>query len=148
MQEGVVCRAFIVLEDEPTDSMKEAGNAAHIRVVSVAAFERDFFDFRAYHELRSKIPFGSAVDAKTGENDARAFISVDYEDVERSDRLNKQEIVARLLRGEQVVLTGDFGTGKSRCVKEVYLDLANQIRDAGHSLSQLTCETTGVAPMH
>ena len=66
--QGLICRAFIVLEEEPTNSMVEAGKVSHIAVMSANSFERSFFDFESYNALRIKLPFGSAVDSKTGEN--------------------------------------------------------------------------------
>ena len=64
--QGLICRGFVVLESEPTDSMVEAGRNSHITVCSAIEFERAFFDFKNYDALRSALPFGSAVDSKTG----------------------------------------------------------------------------------
>jgi hypothetical protein len=127
--EGIICRGFVVLKDEPTNSMAESGQSAHISVVSEAAFERAFYDYRSYDVLRAKLPFGSAVDSKTGENDPRTFVPVCYS--HSRGQLSIEDIVTRLLRGNRVVLTGDFGTGKSRCVREVYNSLSGRILDAG-----------------
>jgi hypothetical protein len=129
--EGMICRGFIVLNEELTPSMVEAGRNAHISVISSLQFERDFFDFSAYDKLRLNLPFGSAVDAKTGENDTRDFIPVQYVQPEDDTPVTIDELAARLLRGTRIALTGDFGTGKSRCVREVYASLSQEIREAG-----------------
>lgn len=129
--EGVICRAFVVLEEEPTLSMREAGKAMHILVCSSLEFEQSFFNFSAYHALRSALPFGSAVDSKTGENDNRLFIPVRYEEAVGSNSHSIDDLVSKLLRGARIALTGDFGTGKSRCVREVYHSLSSKIREAG-----------------
>ncbi|WP_342065794.1 hypothetical protein [Achromobacter kerstersii] len=129
--EGVICRAFVVLEEEPTSSMVEAGKAVHIAVVSTASFERDFFDFESYNRLRTGLPFGSAIDSKTGENDPRGFIPVKYVESSRQELVSIDAVVSRLLRGSKIALTGDYGTGKSRCVREVYSKLCLKIREAG-----------------
>ena len=42
--QGIICRAYVVLEEEPTLSMTEAGKAAHITVCSSEDFERSFFE--------------------------------------------------------------------------------------------------------
>lgn len=126
--EGLICRGFVVLEAEPTDSMVEAGRSSHIRVCSASEFERDFFDFPNYDTLRSKLPFGSAVDSVTGSNDSRKFIPVNYIDLEKDKKLKIEAISKMLQRGENIVLTGDYGAGKSRCVKEVYNLLKNEFR--------------------
>lgn len=129
--QGIICRCYIVLSEEPTNSMTEAGVLNHIPVISISQFEREFFDFRAYHNLRLDLPFGSAVDSKTGSNDSRAFINVKYAEKHRDNRLDIQEISNKLRRGGRIVLVGDFGTGKSRCIKEVYAKLSTQTKESG-----------------
>ena len=129
--QGYTCRGYIVLNDEPTVSMVEAGRSAHITVCSSTQFERTFFDFGAYSSLRSKLPFGSAVDSKTGENDPRAFIPVRYIADGGDASLTISDLSTRLLRGEKIALTGDFGSGKSRCVREIFDVLSQKTREAG-----------------
>jgi hypothetical protein len=126
--EGYICRGFVVLESEPTDSMVEAGKKSHITVCSTESFERAFFDFKNYDALRSTLPFGSAVDSKTGVNDTRAFIPVKYVDKDKDKSFNINGIATLLKRGAHVILTGDYGTGKSRCVREIYNELRSDIR--------------------
>lgn len=118
--EGLVCRGFVVLDAEPTDSMVEAGRSSHITVCSALEFERTFFDFPTYNSLRSKLPFGSAIDSKTGVNDSRMFIPVEYIEKEKHKKFNVEAIAKLLQRGSKVVLSGDYGTGKSRCVNELF----------------------------
>lgn len=126
--EGLICRGFIVLEDDPTDSMVEAGKTSHITVCSTRQFERAFFDFQGYDALRTKIAFGSAIDSKTGSNDTRAFIPVEYVDLEKDKKFRLEEIAKLLQRGTHIVLSGDYGTGKSRCVRELYNILRSDTR--------------------
>jgi len=128
---GLICRAFVVLELEPTNSMVEAGQKSHITVCSAADFERAFFDFKNYDTLRSALPFGSAVDSKTGANDVRAFIQVNYIDAERNKSFSIDGIAALLQRGVHVVLSGDYGAGKSRCARELYAKLRTDVRESG-----------------
>lgn len=129
--QGVICRGYVVLDEEPTLSMTEAGKVSHIMVCSSQQFEQSFFDFPAYNALRIDFPFGSAVDSKTGENDPRNFIPIRYEDVDGNGSHSVSDLVAKLLRSAKIALTGDFGTGKSRCVREVYGQLSSKIREAG-----------------
>lgn len=118
--QGLICRAFVVLEAEPTDSMVEAGRSNHITVCSSTEFERAYFDFANYDALRSQLPFGSAINSKTGQNDSRTFIPVNYIDREKDKKYSIHEISHVLQKGGHVVLSGDYGTGKSRCVREIY----------------------------
>lgn len=128
---GIICRCYIVLSEEPTNSMTELGEKSHIKVCSISDFEKNFFDFPAYCSLRNNLPFGSAVDSKTGGNDQREFISVRYEESEGSNKFTIENIVTKLLRGGKVALVGDFGAGKSRCVKEVHTHLCSRFLEAG-----------------
>ena len=129
--QGLICRAFVILEEEPTSSMREAGAKSHISVISSSEFEITFFDFNSYNKLRTPLPFGSAVDSKTGENDSTAFVPVRYVDDSGSESFSVPDLVKKLIQGTRVALTGDFGTGKSRCVREVYGELSSRIREVG-----------------
>lgn len=129
--EGLICRGFVVLDDSPTLSMIEAGKSVHITVISAKEFERAFFDFQAYKTLRLTLPFGSAVDSKTGKNDTRKFIPVRYVESDKGRTYSVPDLSAKLIHGTRVVLTGDFGTGKSRCVHEVFSTLSEKVREAG-----------------
>ncbi|EXI68638.1 MAG: hypothetical protein AW08_00950 [Candidatus Accumulibacter adjunctus] len=129
--QGLICRGFVVLEAQPTPSMKEAGRASHITVCAAEDFAAGYFDFRSYDQLRRHLPFGSAVDSRTGANDSRPFIAVNYIDVVREKHFSFHQIARQLQRAKRVVLTGDYGTGKSRCVREVYQFLCEHIRDSG-----------------
>lgn len=126
--QGLICRAFVVLESEPTDSMAEAGRNSHVSVCSVREFERAFFDFPSYNTLRVSLPFGSAIDSKTGENDPRGFVQVKYIDQAKRKSYDIRDIAGMLQRGQRVVLSGDYGTGKSRGVREVYSILSADVR--------------------
>lgn len=118
--EGLVCRGYVVLDADPTDSMVEAGRSSHITVCSAREFERAFFDFPSYDTLRSNLPFGSAIDSKTGSNDSRNFIPVNYINLDKDKSFKIEAIGNMLQRGANIVLSGDCGTGKSRCVRELY----------------------------
>lgn len=128
--QGIVCKCFVIIEDTPTDSMREAGFSNHIKVCSVNEFEKEFYDFEHYNSYRKKYPFGSAVDSQTGENDSRKYIEVNYEDLDTHRKYTYGKIAKALLEGQHVILTGDYGTGKSRCVKEIYTYLSNNIQNA------------------
>lgn len=131
ISDAIFCRAYIILDEDPTNSMREAGEKAHIRVLSLREFEREFFDFAAYKELRISQPFGSAVDSRTGENDKREFVPVRYSAPGGKPDLSITDIAEKLMRGATVVLTGDYGTGKSRCVREVFSELSESVTRSG-----------------
>lgn len=131
LMRGVSCKAFIVLAGEPTSTMVELGTAAHVSVLSVKKFEGEFFDYDSYVMLRGEQPFGSAVDSETGLNDKRRYIQVSLTENETHKALGVQGVCDALKRGEKLVAIGDYGTGKSRLVREVFESLSAEARDAG-----------------
>ena len=122
--QGVFARGYCVIEGEPTTAMKEAGQPHYINVVSVAEFERLFFDFDSYQLARNLVPFGSAIDPFTGERDNTAYVPVVYSLDGSSREFRVKDIAQALQEGRRIVLLGEYGSGKSRCVKETFAELA------------------------
>ena len=121
---GVFASTFCVIEGEPTTGMKDAGQAHNVNVLSFDSFQRLFFDFDAYRLARVLSPFGSAVDPLTGQRDDTAYTRVKYS-LEKSGRDYSIDDLANLLaEGRRIVLVGEYGSGKSRCIKELFVRLA------------------------
>lgn len=127
---GVFCRGFIVLGEEPTASMVEAGERSKINVCSFETFANDYFNFSSYKRLRDDLPFGSAVDSKTGQNDNRPYIGVQYKGGGEAGRYSLEEVAELLRKGKKIVLTGDYGAGKSRGIKELFSILATGAKNS------------------
>lgn len=124
--EGIVLRSYIILRDEPTPGMVEVGRNNKIKVMSFSQFLSEVFDFSSYNFIRSAKAFGSAFNPETGRPDEMSYVSVSY----KSDggvKMSVMDISSRLLKGKNVVLLGDYGTGKSRCVKELYEGLSKKV---------------------
>jgi hypothetical protein len=128
---GVSCKAFVVMDGDPTPAMVEQGTASHVTVLSVKKFENDFFDYEAYVRLRKAQPFGSAVDSETGENDRRKYVGVAFSEKPSGKKVDVRGLCDALIRGGKVVVTGDYGTGKSRLVREVFQELEARSRAVG-----------------
>jgi hypothetical protein len=122
--EHIFARCYCVVNSESvTASMVEAGAAQKINVQSFRQFRQMFFSFDRYEQARKLRPFGSAVDPVTGQSDELPYVSVKYS-ISGSDRtLTVGDISDLLLDGKHVVLIGDYGSGKSRCVREVFHSL-------------------------
>ena len=131
LTQGVSCKAFVVMTDEPTPSMVEAGAASHVTVLSAKNFANEFFNYDAYVTLRKQHPFGSAVDSETGKNDERSYIDVSLSEQNTHKALDVQGVCDSLARGEKIVVVGDYGTGKSRLVREVFDKLSVKSREVG-----------------
>jgi NACHT domain len=116
----VVSDCYLVMFRPPTQSMIDAGKELHIRVRSYRRFERSFFDYASYAVERHKLQFGSAVHPLTGEPDNSEYVPVAY----RFDKKGTDDGISRLLdlirRGKKIVLLGEYGSGKSRCLRELF----------------------------
>ncbi|MCP1479406.1 hypothetical protein J2Y88_001717 [Pseudomonas chlororaphis] len=120
LSKGVLAKSYIVLKDEPTQGMVDIGKSSKVNVLSIKSFANLAFNYATYISLRNVNSFGSAIDPRTGEPDHHEYIPVTYVDDTQRKVLNVQEISERLTKGEDIVLLGDYGTGKSRCVREAF----------------------------
>lgn len=124
-------RCYCVVDaDSITTGMLEAGKSQNIQVMSFNEFSNIFFNFDNYRTSREVAAFSSAVNPVTGEKDQQSYVPVTYL-VDGSSRETKIGDIAGLVRdGHKVVLLGEYGTGKSRCFKEVFKLLSESARNS------------------
>jgi hypothetical protein len=120
MTSEIQTRCWCVIEGAPTPAMREAAEPHHIRVVSADAFAQVFFDFNDYRSARSVAPFGSAVDPLTGRKDDTSYIPVKYTLQSNNSEVDADQIAAWLRQDKRIILLGEYGSGKSRCIQEVF----------------------------
>lgn len=120
ISEGVLAKAYIVLSREPTPGMSDLAKSMKIAITSVGNFIRQAFDYQSYTALRRDVAFGSAINPTTGEPDKNDYIPVIYTDESERKKFKIKDICTKLERGDKIVLLGDYGTGKSRCTKEIF----------------------------
>lgn len=120
-----ILKPFIVCDFTPTPGMRDAGREKRISVLSFNEFQRLYFDFPSYKTLRDKQQFGSAIDPISGEKDNSEYIPVKYILKDKNTELSVQEIANLIKAGNKIILTGDYGTGKSRCFAELFKILAD-----------------------
>jgi hypothetical protein len=104
--------------------MLEGGEAAHIIVCSIHSFAALFIEYERYRSARLLSPFGSAVDPQTGERDEITYVPVQYIDRSSRREYTSTQIAERLTEGKHVVLLGEYGSSKSRCISEVFTSLS------------------------
>jgi hypothetical protein len=129
--QNIYARCYCVVGSSITQGMLDAGKASNITVLSISGFQRQFFDFDSYKVARERRQFGSAVNPLTGEKDEKLYTSVTYKDERSAADLSIAEIVATLNDGKNVVMTGEYGSGKSRCVKEMFEVFASNAKEGG-----------------
>lgn len=104
--------------------MQEGAKAANIEIMSFETFYRNWYDATAYTSARVLRPFGSAF--REGENapDGRPYVPVVFDDND-GHRYSIEDLAGRIRNGTRVVLTGDFGTGKSRAAQQLFMALSD-----------------------
>ena len=120
LSKGIYVKCYFITETQPTDSIITTAKANHIIALSVDQFEKLFIDYDSYQHIRKSKPFGSAVDPLSGEKDTLPYIPVDYTEVDGSKKFNLDQLTDTLLHGRRIILLGNYGTGKSRCIQETY----------------------------
>ena len=121
---GIISVSYCVVNGIPTQAMKEAGVNQHITVLSFEDFRRLFFDYGLYSSARTTAAFGSSVHPLTGEPDDTEYVPVNYLIENSKKEVTSGEIASYLTSGRHVILLGEYGTGKSRCVREVFKTLS------------------------
>ena len=125
LSQNIYSECYIVLETTPTDSMRAAGKEQCIQVESVGEYFNEYFEYRNYVYARKQKSFGSLINIETGEPENNAYIGVTYYDKKSGKDYRIEEIIALLKKGKRIVLKGDFGLGKSRCIKKVFDELSS-----------------------
>ena len=124
MAQGIFPQLVNVLSKDPTQGMKDIGKENHTSVVSIESLKKIFFNYGRYQTARSVTAFGSAVNPTTGERDTTQFVPVKYYDETNQREVGIEQISNLLLSGKNVVLAGEFGSGKSRCIEQLFLHIA------------------------
>lgn len=120
MAEGVYCNCFIVMEKTPTDAMRGAGEGSKIKVMSAEEFQNEFFNYSNYVNIRKQKLFGSLINVETGEPESNTYIDVCYRNKRTGEELSISDVQNLLLSKKKIILKGDFGLGKSRCIKQLF----------------------------
>lgn len=120
MQNGIFAKCYFVMKDIPTDSMRAAGEGQRVFIRSAEEFQNEYFEYKSYVYIRKQKQFGSLINIETGEPENNTYINVLYLNKRTGQELGINDIVDLLKKGKKVILKGDFGLGKSRCVKQIF----------------------------
>lgn len=118
--EGAFVKCILILEREPTDLMKGTAFDSKIELLTFDEFERKFLDYKNYIFTRKQKNIGSAIDPWTGELDNNPYVPVKYVETKTDKEFKISDIKSLLDKGAKVILTGSFGSGKSRCLSELF----------------------------
>ncbi len=84
---------------------------------------------------RSRLQFGSSVHPFTGAPDDTAYVPVKYDFKADVVEYDIEDIARALSSGKLIILTGEYGSGKSRCLREVFLQLSGASEYASYFLA-------------
>lgn len=120
LADGIHTKCYFVTPTDPPPSIVQTASAQRITALSVAQLEKLFFDYERYHYVRSSKPFGSAVDLLSGEKDKQPYVPVTYSASKRNKAYIIRDLANALCNGKKIILLGNYGTGKSRCIQELF----------------------------
>lgn len=120
MQKEIFAKCYFVMKDIPTDSMRAAGEGQRVFIRSAEEFQNEYFEYKSYVYIRKQKQFGSLINIETGEPENNTYINVLYLNKRTGQEHGINDIVDLLKKGKKVILKGDFGLGKSRCVKQIF----------------------------
>lgn len=117
-------RGFFVTADEPLaqqrDAVKRFGGPL-VTAISLAALRRQLFDAESYMAARDDYPFGSARDPLSDNYRVTTpYVALDLVEVGSNRSWSVEDVVAAIQGGERIILTGEFGVGKSMTLREVF----------------------------
>ncbi len=121
---SIYAECHFVCETSPPPSLIESGAGHNVQVLSAAGFTSLFFDYATYARVRKGRRFGSAVDL-SGNIDARSYVPVHYADIKSGRELTIADLADALRNGRRIVLIGNYGTGKSRCIRELFTHMSD-----------------------
>ncbi len=113
-------RCLIILQEPPTQGMIDGALENNIDVMTHNQFAAQFLEYERYRLARVAYPFGSAIDPESGKIDTNKYVPVPYIEKRTGRTYSHKDIGDRLLSGKHFVVLGEYGSGKSRCVSQVF----------------------------
>jgi hypothetical protein len=124
LAKNIYAKCYLITQNEPTDAMIMAGNDNFVEVLSYMSFSKIFLDYESYKYNRSQKSFGSSVNPFSGAPDNYAYTPVFYQDIKSKKDIQLKDIRRNLLKGKNIILLGNYGTGKSRCIRELFFSFS------------------------
>ncbi len=124
--QNIYSKCYCIIDGNVTTSMIQSGNGVNIDVLTINQFENEYFNFSKYHTIRKEKIFGSCVDALTGKNEFTKYINVKYnvryhgQTKQLGTTIDIDRIIDLLWANNKIVILGEFGCGKSRCIKQLF----------------------------
>lgn len=125
---------WLITENQLDAQHIEHARKQNVQTLTLAQFQRRFFDGAKYLSLRRKAPFGSARDPLTDSTSLpdntyvplpmRVGFDTSTTKPMTGREITLDQICTRILAGDIVVLKAPFGSGKSLTTREIFKKLA------------------------
>jgi NACHT domain-containing protein len=119
-------RCWFITKDEPTADQRTVikARAASVIPLAFAQFQSKLIDVSSYLALRDNYAFGSVRDPATGSSKAEVeYVSLDLIQSDTQALWGIDEVSSSLLSGKRFIILGDYGSGKSMTLREIYRSL-------------------------
>ena len=104
---------FICENLSPISSLRTSCQGLNINIASIEEFSTELYDYEMYKNRRIEKNFGSDPN-----KDTVKYVHVKYEGENQFYSIS--DFCRSLTTGRNIILLGDFGTGKSRCIRELF----------------------------
>jgi len=133
---GKGVRGWFVTLEEPTAEQRAVLNRPQLKdyknfisLISFSQFQAKIIDVRNYFSLRDSHFFGSVREPGSDEfKPTVEYIDMDYVDSETQLIHSLGDFSNKLLDSEKIVILGDYGSGKSMTIREVYYKIQKMYR--------------------
>ena len=134
-------KGYFLTREEPTVEQRQVVHklgASLVVSLSYAQFRGQMIDAHSYLACRMEYPFGSMFDPETQSRVTPSKLIPPQFITQSGDVLGVADISQKLDDGQTLLLVGDYGTGKSTTLREVFAQLR----------SRYFAEGTGRFPVH
>jgi hypothetical protein len=128
-----------ITKHEPTADQRACARAAGVEILSIESFQSRLINPELYFPARRNHSFGSAVDPTTGSTrlDENEYVPLPIRSITGPEKQSVSSL-SRMLESRKVItLLGNFGSGKSLTVREVFYALEQRYNNASHKLIPL-----------
>lgn len=122
LAKGIYAECHFVTENSKHPSINVTAKEFNVETHTLESFANKYLGSKQYITERLKLPFGSAVIPESGTPDDTNYTPINYVD-KKGKKYTISDISDAIRAKKHVVLLGEFGTGKSRCLKEVFNNL-------------------------
>jgi len=123
-------KGYFVTQSEPTADQRKfirSLKAPEVVACSHAQLRAQLIDAREYLASRQNYPFGSARNPASGDHrQLDDYVPIGFNEPTSTRVFSVKDVVDQLVDGRVVLLTGDYGAGKSMALREIHSALARK----------------------